>query len=147
MKHIRVACGIIERKGVVCAAQRSDRMSMPWKWEFPGGKIRCGESPEKCLQRELMEELGIEVRVDHELPVSEHTYSSFAVTLYPFVCEIRSGMAALVEHIALAWLHPEKLAVLDWAEADLPVLESYLASKGLSGKKAIIVSTNPPKGG
>ena len=126
MNHIHVTCAIIERDGLVLAAQRSADMSLPLKWEFPGGKIDPGESPEDCLRRELVEEMGIHVSVGKNLPISTHHYPNFAVTLYPFVCSIASGEIALHEHAAINWLPPEELSTLDWAEADVPVIESYL---------------------
>jgi 8-oxo-dGTP diphosphatase len=126
--RIQVACGIIERNGLVLAAQRSDQMSMPLKWEFPGGKIHPDESPEKCLQRELLEELSVNIRVSQGLPVSEHDYPSFHIALFPFICEIASGALSLNEHAALAWLHPERLDILDWAAADMPIVKVYLAN-------------------
>jgi 8-oxo-dGTP diphosphatase len=126
MKHMHVACAIIERDGLVLAAQRSEAMSLPLKWEFPGGKIGLGESSEKCLQRELVEEMGIRVCIGKNLPTSTHHYSTFSVTLYPFVCAIESGEITLHEHAAIAWLMPEQLHTLDWTEADLPVIEMYL---------------------
>lgn len=86
MKHIHVACAIIERDGLVLAAQRNVTMSLPLKWEFPGGKIAPDESSEECLQRELVEEVGIRVCVRKSLPTNTHHYSTFSVTLYPFVC-------------------------------------------------------------
>lgn len=104
-------------------------MSMPLKWEFPGGKIREGEEPESCLERELVEEMGIRVSLCAALPTTTHHYPSFTITLYPFVCSIRSGEITLHEHAACAWLPPEELASLDWAEADYPVLESYIAHR------------------
>jgi len=125
-KHLDVTCAIIERDGLVLAAQRSASMSLPLKWEFPGGKIDPGESPEECLRRELHEELGIHVNVGKCLPASKHRYSTFAVTLYPFICSIGSGEIVLHEHAAIAWLPPQELHTLDWAEADLPVIEAYL---------------------
>jgi 8-oxo-dGTP diphosphatase len=63
MKHIHVTCAIIEKDGKVLSTQRSESMSMPLKWEFPGGKIKAGESPSECLHRELQEELGVEVEI------------------------------------------------------------------------------------
>lgn len=102
-------------------------MTLPLKWEFPGGKIDPGESPEQCLRRELVEEMGICVHVGKSLPANTHHYRTFAVTLYPFVCSIESGEIVLHEHAAISWLPPVELHSLDWAEADLPVIDSYLA--------------------
>ncbi len=125
MKHIHVACAIIEVGGKVLCTQRSDAMSLPLKWEFPGGKIDEGESPEECLKRELNEELGIEASVGQACPTTTHHYPDFSVTLYPFICEIISGHITLHEHKAMVWLTGEELQALDWAEADLPVIEEY----------------------
>ena len=123
--HIRVSCAIIEQDGLILAAQRSGSMSLPLKWEFPGGKIKEGESPEDCLSRELIEEIGIQPAVCRQLPPSTHHYDNFTVTLFPFICSIRSGTITLHEHAAVAWLPPGELSSLDWAEADRPVLAAY----------------------
>ncbi|MBA4373860.1 MAG: 8-oxo-dGTP diphosphatase MutT [Thermodesulfovibrio sp.] len=124
-KHLRVACAIIQVRGKVLCTQRSASMSLPLKWEFPGGKIDEGESPEECLRRELFEELGIEVSVGEAHTVTTHGYAAFSVTLYPFSCKITSGEITLLEHRAMAWLPVEELHTLDWAEADLPVIRKY----------------------
>jgi 8-oxo-dGTP diphosphatase len=100
-------------------------MSMPLKWEFPGGKVEEGESCEACLRRELFEELAIHVDIVECLPQSDYSYPSFTITLYPFICTIRSGEIVLGEHAALCWLHPADLLTLDWAEADIPVVRAY----------------------
>lgn len=126
LKHIHVTCAIIEKDGFILAAQRSATMSLPLKWEFPGGKIDPGETPEECLQRELLEELGIHACLAKSLPISTHHYPDFVITLYPFICTIASGEVVLHEHIAVCWLPPTELHTLDWAEADVPVIESYL---------------------
>ena len=126
LPHIHVTCAIIERDGLVLAARRSAVMSMPLKWEFPGGKINPGESLQDCLCRELLEEIGIHVILHAALPSHTHHYPEGTVTLYPFVCAIDSGEIVLHEHAAIAWLPPERLQELDWAEADLPVIASYL---------------------
>ena len=126
-RHIHVTCAIIERDGLVLATRRSAAMSMPLKWEFPGGKIDPGESPEACLRREIHEELNIHVSVGRNLPVSTYHYPAFTISLYPFICAIEAGDIVLHEHAAIAWLSPEKLHTLEWAEADVPVLASYLA--------------------
>lgn len=102
-------------------------MSMPLKWEFPGGKIHAGETPEDCLRRELTEELGITARIGPALPPTTHRYPDFTITLYPFFCAIESGELIPREHAELAWLRPDELPLLDWADADRPVVNSVLA--------------------
>ena len=104
-------------------------MNLPLKWEFPGGKIDPGESPEECLLRELREELRILVRLEQQLPVSTHHYPSVTVTLHPFVCTMATGHPNPQEHDTVAWFTPEKLCTLDWAAADVPVLATYLARR------------------
>jgi 8-oxo-dGTP diphosphatase len=128
MKHLHVACAIIEKGRKVLTAQRSFNMSLPLKWEFPGGKIAHGELPKDCLRREVLEELGLHINVGQPLPLHTHCYHAFTVTLYPFVCAIESGELTLHEHAAFAWLPPEELLALDWAEADLPVIQTYLSN-------------------
>lgn len=125
--HIEVACAIIERGGLVLAAQRSGSMSMPLKWEFPGGKIHEGESSEECLVRELLEELDVLVMVKYPLKPVTWEYAGFSVTLHPFVCRITEGDIVLHEHKAVEWLTPAGLPSLDWAEADYPVISEYLS--------------------
>ena len=126
-RHLQVACAILVRDGLVLAAQRSAAMSLPLKWEFPGGKIRAGERPEACLARELVEELGIEVAVGRALAPTTHHYADFTVTLHPFLCAIAAGEMTLHEHAAVRWLPPDRLAELDWAQADLPILAELKA--------------------
>lgn len=126
--HIHVACAIIQMDGLILATQRSATMSLPLKWEFPGGKLEAGESPEQCLQRELQEELAITVRVGQGLPPVTHSYPAFTVTLYPFFCDSLEGTMILHEHSAACWLTPHELPTLDWAEADWPII-SQLADQ------------------
>jgi 8-oxo-dGTP diphosphatase len=102
-------------------------MSMPLKWEFPGGKIHEGETLEECLRRELVEELGIVTRIGPALPPTTHQYPDFTITLYPFFCAIKSGDLIPHEHAEVAWLRPDELPFLDWADADRPVVNSLLA--------------------
>jgi 8-oxo-dGTP diphosphatase len=124
-KHVHVACALIERDGLVLAAQRSATMNLPLKWEFPGGKLEAGESAEECLRRELVEEMGVTVTVRRPLPLHTHTYDTFTVTLYPFICSIELQTITLHEHSAMVWLALHELHALDWLEADRPVLEAY----------------------
>lgn len=125
---IRVSCAIIEKKGVVLAAQRGTEMAMPLKWELPGGKIEEHESPENCLKREIFEEMGVEIVILSPLGQFIHHYPAFTIRLYPFICSITGEKIHLREHAAIAWLSPADLKSLDWAEADLPVIDAYCRS-------------------
>jgi 8-oxo-dGTP diphosphatase len=122
-----VTCGIIERDGRVLCTRRSETMSLPLKWEFPGGKIHEGELPEECLRRELFEELGLEAAVGRPLCPVTHAYPNLSITLYPFLCRIApDATVTLHEHDRAVWLEPGELPSLDWAEADVGVVEAYL---------------------
>ncbi len=127
---IKVTCAIIERDGRVLAAQRSESMSMPLKWEFPGGKLEAGEDPVACLIREIREELGVEVRILDSLSPVLHDYGTWTIELLPFICEIIRGDIVLHEHRAVTWEEPQRLFDLDWPDADMPVIREYLAYPG-----------------
>jgi 8-oxo-dGTP diphosphatase len=127
-RHLHVACAIIEKEGKVLAAQRGATMTLPLKWEFPGGKIEAGESPEECLVRELKEELGVTVNIGAALSQATHVYADFTVTLYPYTCRMTGGLLTMHEHHALKWIEPERMPELDWAAADLPVICEYMAA-------------------
>ncbi len=124
-KTLRVACAIIEHDSRILAVQRSELMRLPLKWEFPGGKIKQGESPDQCVVREVSEELNLQIAAGRSLPSVSHDYPDFSVTLYPFICAIVSGEITLHEHKALLWLSPHELWSLDWVAADFPILSAY----------------------
>ena len=126
MKKIDVSCAIIEKDGLVLAAQRSEVMSLPLKWEFPGGKLDPQEDAAACLKREIEEELGVSIQITESLPPSDWQYPSFGITLFPFICKLHSDVIVLAEHKAIAWVTPAELTALDWADADVPVLQTYL---------------------
>ena len=127
LRHLHVACALIEKDGLLLAAQRSATMNLPLKWEFPGGKIEDGESPAACLHRELREEMEVSVVIGPALLPQTHHYPDFIVTLYPFLCQLAMEEIVLREHAAIQWVAPAELLALDWAAADLPVIEAYLA--------------------
>ena len=129
-RHHHVACAIIEQDGKVLAAQRSATMTLPLKWEFPGGKIETGESPHECLIREMKEELGITVFIDVALSPTTFSYPEFTVTLYPFTCRQAGGIITMYEHHALQWVEPRRMPELDWAAADIPVVREYISTAG-----------------
>lgn len=124
---IEVTCAlIVDDQNRLFAAQRSSKMSLPLKWEFPGGKVESGESFESCLLREIKEELNVEIEIITSLHFNIHTYPSITIKLVPFVCKIIGGQIILKEHIKYEWLNTTNLLDLDWAEADVPILYYYL---------------------
>ena len=108
-RHLHVACALIEKDGLLLAAQRSAATSIPLKWEFPGGKIEVGETPEECLHRELQEELEVTVVIGRTLLPHTHRYADFTVTLYPFICALTTTEIVLREHEEVRWLAPGEL--------------------------------------
>ncbi|MFO7720819.1 MAG: (deoxy)nucleoside triphosphate pyrophosphohydrolase [Gillisia sp.] len=122
----RVTCAIIEKDGLVLCAQRSEKMNLPLKWEFPGGKVEGDESLETCLKREIKEELGVEIEVLEQLPSNFHIYSNLKLELIPFRCSLQTFEIDLLEHLQILWLSIEKLQDLDWAEADVPIVNHYI---------------------
>ena len=123
-----VAAVIEDGRGCVLVAQRPPHKHLALKWEFPGGKVDAGESPEAALIRELREELGIDTEIVRPLPRFTHDYGTVVIAMIPFVCRLAPGSAAphLHEHVALRWVPPTELATLDIAAADLPVVAALL---------------------
>lgn len=126
---VHVTCAIVLEGSKVLVTQRSEVMKLPLKWEFPGGKIDSGESAEACIKRELLEELNIEVEILERLSDSSFEYPTFTINLIPFIARLKAGELTLREHKDLKWLHPDELKELDWAPADLPILEQFMKSK------------------
>jgi len=118
-----VVCGVIENAaGQILACLRPQGKHLGGRWEFPGGKIDPGESPEAALVRELQEELNVEVEIGQPLtPVVWH-YEKVTIRLHPFRCRILAGELQAIEHEQLHWCAPEDFHALDWAEADVPIL-------------------------
>lgn len=125
LQHLHVSCAVIEKNRRVLCAQRSAFMSMPLKWEFPGGKIDNEETPEGCVIRECLEELDISVTIKSSMTPCTWKYSASIVTLYPFICTVEETAIQLREHAAVTWLFPDDLKRLDWADADIPVVKQY----------------------
>ncbi len=126
---LRVTCAIIENNGRILCAQRSEKMKLPLKWEFPGGKIEANESLEGCLKREIREELGIEIDILEQLPSFKHSYTAnFLIHLFPFRCKNHSEEIHLAEHKQIKWLILDELKDLDWAEADVAIV-NYIITR------------------
>ena len=120
---IEVTCAIIIKGNKVLATQRSVKMAHALKWEFPGGKVKIGESPEKCIHREIQEELGVRIRVEQLLPSVVHYYDQTAIKLIPFVCSMVGETISLKEHKSYQWVDFSSLNSVDWLEADLKIVE------------------------
>ena len=125
--RIKVVCAIIQYKDKTLVVQRSENMSLPLKWEFPGGKIEANESEIDCIKREIKEELDIEIKVVKRLNSSNFDYPTFSIELIPYTAEYISGDLKLREHQNYKWAKKEELLDLDWAEADVPIVKEFIA--------------------
>ena len=126
MDPLKVTCAIITIDGKILAVQRSRTMSLPMKWEFPGGKIEAAETEVECIKREIREELGIEIEVQERLTPSIHQYPSFTIELIPYTAHYLSGDLKLKEHNSYVLMNRYELDRLDWAEADIPIVKEIM---------------------
>ena len=119
---IEVTCAIIMKGDRVLIAQRSEEMSHPLQWEFPGGKLRPGESPLKCVVREIREELNAEIDVDQLLPSVIFAYEKAEIKLIPFICTLESDEIRLLQHKDYQWIRKSEVNDFDILEADRKVI-------------------------
>ena len=122
MKTIEVVAAIIIKDGHVFATQRGYGEWQGW-WEFPGGKMEAGESPQEALRREIKEELDADVSVGELLETVEWDYPNFHLTMHCFVCSLLSESLHLNEHEAATWLTHETLRSVKWLPADEILLD------------------------
>lgn len=123
LKQIDVVGAVFLRDGSVFAARRGPGKAMAGMWEFPGGKIEPGETPQEALERELREELRIDAHVGDHLTTTLHHYDSGVVNLATYICAITHGEPELTEHSEARWVPVARLTELDWAPADVPAVE------------------------
>ena len=121
MKTIQVVAAIIVEEGRLFATQRGYGDFKDY-WEFPGGKIEPGETPEEALRREILEELDTHVEVGDLLTTIEYDYPQFHLTLHCFRCRIIDGQLLLKEHEDAVWIELDRLEELNWLPADLQIL-------------------------
>ena len=121
MRKIEVVAAIIQRDGAYFATQRGYG-EFEGMWEFPGGKIEPGERPEAALQREIQEELGIDITISRFLCTTDYDYPSFHLTMHCYLCEIKSGEIELREHKSARWLTAETLDSVEWLPADKEIV-------------------------
>ena len=122
-KRIEVVAAIISDGDKIFATQRGYGEWKDW-WEFPGGKMETGETPEEALRREIREELATEISVDNFLTTVEYDYPKFHLTMHCYICKIKTGRLMLLEHEAARWLTLEELDSIKWLPADVLVVES-----------------------
>jgi 8-oxo-dGTP diphosphatase len=122
MKRIEVVAAIIVKDNKIFATKRGYGDFKGW-WEFPGGKIEPGESPEDALKREIMEELDAEISVGDLIETVEWDYPEFHLTMHCFICSLVSESWHLKEHDDSAWLTGENPASVNWLPADLLLIE------------------------
>ena len=122
MKTIRVVAAVIRKGNRIFATQRGYG-EFKDGWEFPGGKIEPGETPQEALVREIREELETEIRVGDLIDTIEYDYPTFHLSMDCFWCEIVEGSLELKEHEAAKWLDRESLYTVDWLSADVGLVE------------------------
>lgn len=129
MKQIEVVAAIIlDSDGRIFATQRGYGEFKDY-WEFPGGKMEAGETPEEALKREIWEELETHIEVERLVQTVEWDYPQFHLTMHCHLCHVESGHLKLKEHEAAKWLSKEELESVNWLPADWEVVRRMMASE------------------
>jgi 8-oxo-dGTP diphosphatase len=129
MRVVNVVAAVIQDGNRVFATQRGYG-DFKDGWEFPGGKIEPGETPQQALKREIEEELDTEITVGDLLTVVEYDYPNFHLSMQCFLCTVAVGNLVLKEHEAAKWLTAEELDSVDWLPADIQVVDAYKVERG-----------------
>lgn len=130
MNHYKVVAAIIiDNNKILCTQRDVGKFEyISKKYEFPGGKIESGETKEEALEREIKEELNIVVSVKEEYLTVHHKYPDFELTMYSFICSTKNTSLTLIDHVDYKWLCKHELSNLDWAEADIPIVNKLMES-------------------
>jgi len=127
MKQLTVTAAILINNNQILCMQRDKAKYdyISYKFEFPGGKLEEGETNEKCLSRELAEEMGIEIEIKdtNYFMTIEHNYPDFSIKMHSYIIVVPSRNFIMKEHIDAKWLNANELESLDWAEADKPIVK------------------------
>ena len=126
MKTVDVVAAVIKREDAILATQRGYG-DFKGGWEFPGGKVEAGETPEQAIIREIHEELEAIIEVDSYLTTVEYDYPSFHLSMRCYVCHVVQGHLELLEHSAAKWLTASELDSVDWLPADVAVVDAIKA--------------------
>lgn len=128
MKVVEVVAAVIENNGEFFCAQRSGNKLdyLAFKYEFPGGKVEEGETQEEALLREIQEELNYSITINNFLITVHHQYPDFKLIMHAYACTAVNREYTLNEHVEGLWLKKEELTSLDWAGADIPIVDFIL---------------------
>lgn len=121
MKTVNVAAAVIEKDRKILATQRGYG-DFKGGWEFPGGKIEPGETPEAALIREIREELRADITIEKFLTTVEYDYENFHLSMKCYLCHLKSNTFVLTEHLGSRWLDKNELDEVAWLPADIEVL-------------------------
>ncbi len=132
---IPVVAGFLKKDGKILVGQRPENNSLPGQWEFPGGKIEQGETPEQALVRELQEELGIDVEVGDLKLACTHSYGEVGILILFFEILFWKGQPKAQHHMMLEWIHPEELKHRNIPEANRKILDRIYKALGLEWRK------------
>jgi 8-oxo-dGTP diphosphatase len=128
MKHIEVVAAIILfGKKVLCVQRGKHKFEyISQKYEFPGGKVEPNETNKEAIKREISEELQMNIEISSYFMTVEHQYPDFRITMECFQCRCETDRVVLTEHINYQWLSVEELKSLDWAAADIPIVQKLI---------------------
>ncbi|WEV41697.1 (deoxy)nucleoside triphosphate pyrophosphohydrolase [Bifidobacterium sp. ESL0682] len=129
---VQVVGAAIRKDNTILCAQRGPSKSLAGYWEFPGGKIERGETPEQALQREIKEELLCDIEVGPKICSTQQDYDFGTIELTTFLCSLASGEPALTEHTQLRWIPVNQLSTLDWAPADRKTVENLTTANWIN---------------
>ena len=119
-----VAAVICNGDEILCVQRGESKLNyISKKWEFPGGKLEQGESEPEALLREIKEELNVDVEVQEKIITVQHEYADFFITMHTYKCILSHRDVSLLEHIDMCWRKSDNLSNLDWAAADVPIVE------------------------
>lgn len=122
----KVTAAVIEKEGKILIARRRRGSHLEGKWEFPGGKMEPGETPEECLRRELREEFGVEAEVGEFICSSPYDYGHIFIELLAYRVKRVEGGFSLNSHAEIRWVDKKELSAFDLAEADRPIVDALL---------------------
>lgn len=132
---IPVVAGFLKKDGKILVGQRPENNSLPGQWEFPGGKIEPGETPEQALVRELQEELGIDAEIGDLKLACTHSYGDVGILILFYEVLFWKGQPKAQHHMMLEWIHPEELKHRNIPEANRKILDRIYKALGLEWRK------------